>query len=201
MTEHDKDILYISENVRLMDNVFTTLAQQPIPFLFASSQMSNMFNTNYGFLKNLGERYTATLPAGWMCRFWNVYGYEDPTDLKSHVITDFIHMAKTCGAIKMRTDGSETRQFLFVDDCSKALLHWCENYHLYSKTEFIDITSFEWSSILDIAHIVQKHTGCSIEVGTKKDTLQAGVVNQPSKHVLKFWKPEVTLEEGIKKLL
>jgi len=196
----DKTLAYISENVRLMDNCFRVLSKHKKPFLFASSQMSNMHHTNYGFLKDLGERYTK-ITDGWICRFWNVFGYEDPTDAKSHVIKDFIHMAKTKGKITMRTTGEEKRQFLHSIDCSKALLHWVENYLSYDKKEYIDITSFEWKSILDIAKEIQKQIPCEIVQGTSTDAIQSGILNTPSEYVLKFWKPEMTLQEGIKVLI
>jgi nucleoside-diphosphate-sugar epimerase len=51
-----------------------------------------------------------------------VYGKEHDEE-KSHVITDFIKMAKQDGVIKMRTDGTESRQFLYADDACEALLH------------------------------------------------------------------------------
>lgn len=195
----DKTLNYISENVRLMDNTFRQLAKYRKPFLFASSQMSNMHHTNYGFLKDLGERYTKSL-GGWICRFWNVYGYEDPNDPKSHVITDFIHMAKS-GKIQMRTTGEEQRQFLYTEDCSRALLHWSENFNQYSKEEYIDITSFEWCSIYDIACMIKEMIPCQIEIGTKKDTIQSGIKNNPSTYIKKFWSPKLSLREGIQKLI
>lgn len=195
----DKTLDYISENVRLMDNTFRLLRVHKKPFLFASSQMSNMHHTNYGFLKDLGERYTRSI-GGWICRFWNVYGYEDPNDPKSHVITDFIHMAKS-GKIKMRTTGMEERQFLHTEDCSLALIHWCENYNLYLKEEYIDITSFEWKSILDIANIIKTLIPCEIEIGVKEDSIQSGIKNKPSEYVKNFWSPKITLLDGIQKCI
>jgi nucleoside-diphosphate-sugar epimerase len=50
-------------------------------------------------------------------RLWNVYGYETA---RTHVITDFIRMARE-GRIDMRTNGKESRQFLYADDCCKCL--------------------------------------------------------------------------------
>jgi nucleoside-diphosphate-sugar epimerase len=195
----DKTLPYISENVRLMDNSFRLLQIHKKPFLFASSQMSNMHHTNYGFLKDLGERYTRSV-GGHICRFWNVYGYEDPSSPKSHVITDFIHMAKQ-GKITMRTSGEEERQFLHTKDCSRALLHWCENYSSYDINEYIDITSFKWNSVLDVANIIQSVIPCEISRGVAGDKIQSGIKNTPSEYVLKFWKPELSLDQGIKSLI
>lgn len=196
LLDNDKTIEYISENVRLMDYTFSVLKRENKPVLFASSQMSNMHSTNYGFLKDLGERYTKTLNKGYICRFWNVYGYEDPTDPKSHVITDFIHMAKS-GTINMRTTGEEERQFLYTEDSSKALLHWCENYHQYDKDQYIDITSFKWDSIYNVAKIISKYIPCEIIRGEAKDNIQNGIRNTPSEYIKKFWCPSISLDQGI----
>jgi len=192
---------YVAENVGIMFNTFAALSEFNKPFLFASSQMANMHHTNYGFLKDLGERYAKTLDKGYMCRFWNVFGYEDPEDPKSHVITDFIDMAKK-GSIVMRTSGEEQRQFLYTDDCSEAVAHWCENISKYDTKEYIDITSFEWVSVMDVAKIIQKHIPCSIspKAGVS-DNIQRGIKNDPSKYVTQFWAAKLSLEEGIKKLL
>lgn len=190
---------YITANVDLMASCFDFLRRKGKPFLFASSQMSNMFNTNYGLLKCLGERYTKSLN-GHICRFWNVYGYERFDDPKSHVITDFVHMALTDKVIRLRTTGEEKRQFLHVNDCSRALLHWCENHHLYSL-EYIDITSFKWTSILDVARIVSNFTEAQVIPGKKIDSVQSGKKNRPSKEILQFWHPVIKLESGIKDII
>lgn len=195
----DKTVKYITENIDLMSNSFKFLNTIGKPFLFASSQMASMHHTNYGFLKDLGERLTKS-SGGYICRFWNVYGYEDPKDPKAHVITDFIDMAKS-GSINMITDGSEERQFLHTDDCSKALLTWCTQYPYIDKNEYIDITSYEWTSILDIAKIISSKIPCQVIPGSKKDSIQLGIKNTPSTYFTKFWKPEVSISEGIKKLI
>jgi nucleoside-diphosphate-sugar epimerase len=121
-------------------------------------------------------------------------------DPKSHVITDFIHTAKS-GKIQMMTDGSEERQFLHTDDCSKALLAWCLNYQNIDRNEYIDITSYEWTSIIDIAKIISNKIPCEIVPGTKKDSIQLGIKNTPSTYFTKFWKPEISISEGISKLI
>lgn len=196
----DKTFDYISENVRLMDNCFSALKNSGKPFLFASSQMANMHHTNYGFLKDLGERYTRSI-GGWICRFWNVYGYETFDNPKSHVITDFIKMAITSKVIKMRTNGAEERQFLHISDCVSALLYWCEYHFDFDRTKCLDITNFEWTSIAEIAAIISKITECDVEIGNCNDSIQKGVKNEPTTEVLNFWKPLMSVEDGIKDII
>jgi nucleoside-diphosphate-sugar epimerase len=110
---------FINNNTRLMANVFQYLAEYRKPFVFASSQMSNMSYSPYGVLKRVGELYTQTL-GGLTVKFWNVYGIENDHE-KSHVITDFIRKGFEEGEFKMMTDGTEERQFLYAEDCCEAL--------------------------------------------------------------------------------
>ena len=110
---------FVSNNVKLMDNAFDALKETKKPFIFASSQMSNMSYSSYGVLKALGEYYAKSL-GGLIVKFWNVYGVEHDPE-KSHAITDFIRKAQTNGRIDMMTDGVEMRQLLFADDCCRAL--------------------------------------------------------------------------------
>ena len=48
-----------------------------------------------------------------------MYGIEKME--KAHVITDFISKGFENGVIEMMTDGKEERQFLYAEDCCKAL--------------------------------------------------------------------------------
>ena len=64
---------FLSNNIRIMENTFTLVKKFKKPFLFASSQMSNMTYSNYGILKNLGEKYSEILD-GLVVKFWNVFG-------------------------------------------------------------------------------------------------------------------------------
>src|ERR1700722_17103723 len=117
---------FVHNNVRLMANTFELLAKHRKPFIFASSQMSNMSFSNYGLLKAVGERYTAML-GGLTVKFWNVYGFENDPE-KTHVVTDFIDMAHGSKQISMRTTGVEQRQFLYSEDCAEALLALAHRY-------------------------------------------------------------------------
>ena len=52
---------FIDNNTRMMANVFGHLADYKKPFVFASSQMSNMSYSPYGVMKRVGEMYTKSL--------------------------------------------------------------------------------------------------------------------------------------------
>ncbi len=190
---------FIDNNIKLMDNVFGLLHAFNTPFIFSSSQMSNMNHSPYGVLKRVGEFYTQSL-GGINVRFWNVYGIEhDPA--KFHVITDFINMAKNDGHIAMRTNGDERRQFLYADDACEALITLGNHFPTLTKDRNYDITSFEWNSIADVASLVAKEFKVTWSRGEIFDTIQNKTENLPEGTILKYWEPKIFLEEGIKRII
>ena len=187
---------FLSNNIRLMENTFNLLQKYDKPFIFASSQMSNMSHSPYGILKALGECYTKSLN-GLFVKFWNVYGLERDLE-KSHVITDFILKAINHKKIEMLTDGTELRQFLHSIDCSNCLLTLANKYNEIDRSQNLHVTSFEWNSIIEVAKIVSElYPDISIETSPSKDNVQLDTRNEPDKSVLKFWKPVINLKKGI----
>ena len=66
---------FLDNNARMMVNAFEYIQKYKKPFVFASSQMSNMSYSPYGVMKRVGELYTKSLN-GLIVKFWNVYGIE-----------------------------------------------------------------------------------------------------------------------------
>ena len=146
----------------------------------------------------MGEYYTNSLN-GLVVKFWNVYGIEHD-ESKSHVITDFIKKALTNKKIDMLTDGSEERQFLYADDCSECLLTLSKKINELDKSKEYHITNFNWSKIIDVAEFIKKNIDCEIIPAKTKDSVQLNKKNEPDEHILNYWKPTTTLEEGINKM-
>jgi nucleoside-diphosphate-sugar epimerase len=190
---------FINNNIKIMDTTFSAIKKYNKPFVFASSQMSNMSYSPYGIAKAVGECYTRSL-GGAIVKFWNVYGLEHDFE-KSHVITDFIIKAKNTGIIDMLTDGSEEREFLYAEDCCEALVAVMENYKNISREEDLCITSFKSNTILEIAEIVSKNINSQIMPGQNKDTVQLDKKNVPSQYILNFWQPKISINEGIYKII
>jgi|TARA_R110000796_G_scaffold35805_1_gene91879 nucleoside-diphosphate-sugar epimerase len=198
MEKYQDTFGFIDNNIKIMDRVFSLLKKYNKPFIFASSQMSNMSYSTYGILKAIGEKYTKSLK-GLVVKFWNVYGYEKDEE-KSHVITDFIKMAQL-GKIKMRTTGTELRQFLYGDDCADCLFKLSKYYNEVDRDEELHITNFKWTSIQDIATIIQEEINCKIIPGIKEDNVQKGKINEPNNYIYKYWKPKTTIKNGIKEII
>ena len=133
---------FLSNNIKIMENTFEIIKNYKKPFVFASSQMSNMSYSPYGILKNLGERYTYLL-GGIVVKFWNVYGIERDLS-KSHVITDFILKALKTRKISMLTNGEEKRDFLYAEDCCEGLL---KIFLKYKKIKKKTISRFNFRKV------------------------------------------------------
>ena len=195
---------FIDNNTRLMANAFGLIEKYNKPFIFASSQMSSMSYSPYGVMKRVGELYTRSLN-GLIVKFWNVYGIEKDHD-KAHVITDFIRKGFETGVIDMMTDGTEERQFLYAEDCCKALKIIMKKYDEFKSDDPLHITSFRNNSILEVAETIQdvfkEHGMNHIEISPSKskDSVQMDKKNKPDTYILDWWQPKTTLMSGITKV-
>jgi nucleoside-diphosphate-sugar epimerase len=194
---------FINNNTRLMANVFGLLEKYKKRFVFASSQMSNMSHSPYGVMKRVGELYTTTLK-GLTVKFWNVYGIENDHE-KAHVITDFIRKGFEEGDFEMMTDGTEERQFLYAEDCCKALETVMESYTDFKPEDPLHITSFSSTSIRRIADEIQGQfrligKEVQIKAGLAKDSVQLDKRNEADTYITGWWLPETGIDKGIAKV-
>ena len=194
---------FVNNNTRLMANAFGLLQEYDKPFVFASSQMSNMSYSPYGTLKRVGELYTESL-GGLIVKFWNVYGIEKDHD-KAHVITDFIRKGFEQGDFEMMTDGEEVRQFLYAEDCCEGLEAVMKNYDEFYANDPLHITNFDYTSIREVAIIIEnefKLIGKPINIlpGQASDSVQLDKRNEADRFIEKYWSPKTDLETGIAKV-
>jgi nucleoside-diphosphate-sugar epimerase len=191
---------FIQNNLKIIVNTFETLSHAKKPFIFASSQMSNMSYSSYGLTKSIGEKITSVLD-GVTVKFWNVYGIEHDPE-KTHVVTDFINKARDTGIIDMRTDGAEQRQMLHADDCSECLYMLSQKYNELPRDKEYHVSNFEWNTMLDVAEIIAGHyPGTVIKPSTAKDTVQKYKRNEPNTWILNYWQPKISLVDGISDII
>ena len=194
---------FLDNNARMMVNAFEYIQKYNKPFVFASSQMSNMSYSPYGVMKRVGELYTRSLN-GLIVKFWNVFGIE--TDMeKAHVITDFIKKGFEIGTIDMMTDGTEEREFLYAEDCCEALEAIMENYSDFTSDDDLHITTGDSTDILGIARTIQslfEETGREVTIvpAESKDEVQKDARNVPDPYIKKWWQPKTSVTEGITKV-
>lgn len=197
---------FLENNTKIMLNTFGLLKKFEIPFIFASSQMSQLGFSPYGNLKLLGENYTNSL-GGINARLWNVYGFEKNLE-KYHVISDLIFEGLKTGKVKLRTDGQEKRRFMYVDDCCEYLYALHENYLICPRT--VNIAANQWTSIKELAQIVKEvfnenNLPFEFTVNTNRDEVQKGIMVEPSCDSFECTAPflfesrsEMTLKDGIR---
>ena len=194
---------FLDNNARMMVNAFEYIQKYKKPFIFASSQMSNMSYSPYGVMKRVGELYTKSLN-GLIVKFWNVYGIE--TDMeKAHVITDFIVKGFETGTIDMMTDGTEEREFLYAEDCCEALETVMLQYSEFTSDNELHITSGVSTSILAIGGQIQtlfKSIGKKVKItpAASKDEVQKDARNIPDPYIRKWWQPKTSIADGIEKV-
>ena len=194
---------FVNNNTRLMANAFGLLQQYDKPFVFASSQMSNMSYSPYGTLKRVGELYTESL-GGLVVKFWNVYGIEKDHN-KAHVITDFIRKGFEDGDFEMLTDGEEVRQFLYAEDCCEGLEAVMKNYDEFYANDPLHITNFDYTTIREVAIIIENEfrlIGKPVNIipGKASDSVQLDKRNEADPFIRKYWSPKTDLVTGISKV-
>ena len=195
---------FVNNNTRVMANTFRLLKRYNKRFVFASSQMSNMSYSPYGVMKRVGELHTTALK-GLTVKFWNVYGIEKDME-KAHVITDFIRRGFEEGEFEMLTDGTEERQFLYAEDCCEALETVMECYSDFKPEDPLHITSFNSTSIAQIAAIIQGQFNLidrfdvKIKPGLAKDSVQMDKRNEADTYISGWWLPKTSIDQGIAKV-
>ena len=194
---------FIDNNARMMANVFGLLEKYDKPFVFASSQMSNMSYSPYGVMKRVGELYTKSL-GGLIVKFWNVYGIEKDME-KAHVITDFIRKGFETGVIDMMTDGTESREFLYAEDCCEGLEAVMGNYDRLTSDDELHITTGNSTTILEIAQSIQKlfsNIGKEVIIRRSEsvDEVQKDAKNVSDPYIQKFWRSTTSVKEGLTKV-
>lgn len=193
---------FIDNNIRIMNNTFNLIKKHKKKFIFASSQMSSILNSSYGTLKRIGEFYSMSL-SGLFIRLWNVYGYEYCQEKeKLHVISDFINMAMRDGKINITGDGTDERQFLYVNDCCECIEALIKRYDESLKYGGFDVSSFKWNTIYDVAKIISNNFGgCEITTTTEKTSPTTRDKEEPKPDILNIWRPKTEIDEGIKDII
>ena len=105
----------------------------------------------------------------------------------------------------MMTDGTEERQFLYAEDCCEALETIMEHYTDFKPEDPLHITSFNSSSIKDVAAIISGQfnmIGRPIKItpGLAKDSVQLDKRNDANMFIKDWWLPKTNLQDGIAKV-
>jgi UDP-glucose 4-epimerase len=155
----------------------------------------------YGLHKLIGEYYCKLFSNLYnletIClRYFNVYGPRmDPNGPYALVIGKFLKLRKENKPLTIYGDGKQTRDFVYVDDVIKANILAMKSKKV-GKGEVINICSGKNYSINYIAKLIG---GKKVYLPKRKGEIKYTLGDNSLAKKLLGWKPEISLEEGIKK--
>lgn len=164
--------------------------------------MLPMPKSPYGLQKQIGESYCRVwsevygLPT--VClRYFNVYGPRNSADgAYALVISKFIEQMRKNKALTITGTGKQTRDFTHVRDIVAANILAMKSTKV-GKGEVINIGAGNNVSINEIARMI----GGTIEYIPARLEPQNTLANNSLARKLLGWKPQVSIEKGIKELL
>jgi dTDP-glucose 4,6-dehydratase len=132
-------------------------------------------------------------------RIFNTYGPRmRPND--GRAVSNFIRQALAEEPITVFGDGAQTRSFCFVDDLIRGIVLLAESgEHLP-----VNIGNPDERTLLELAEIVKRITGASSEIVFEALRIDDPMQRKPDitrAQQLLGWEPEITLEEGLSRLL
>jgi nucleoside-diphosphate-sugar epimerase len=172
---------------------------------FEEHDISIRLHTPYQVTKLLGELYTNyfhnlyDLPIV-NARFFNVFGPGEVPGKYRNVIPNFFYWAMNGLSLPITGDGSETRDWTYVDDIVNGLL--AMGVREEAVGEAINLGSGEEHKVINMANTVNKHTGNESGIvymerrdWDVKNRLLSSI--DKAKRLLDY-KPQMKFEDGLK---
>lgn len=174
--------------------------------IFASSVQVYVKDSLYGLSKKQAEELFHFFSISYdvkciILRFTNLYGIHGRPFYNS-VISTFVYLVKTGKKITINGDGRTKRDYLHVQDAVSAILRSL-NYKMLEKHVAFDICSGRKYSLNHILKILRSVTGNIIEVSYEKSSQNPWRFRANSERAKRLlgWKPEVSLNDGLRQLM
>lgn len=188
--------------------IYPKLAPQPLKEEYLLTGLLEPTNEPYAIAKISGIKMCEAYRDQYGCNYiavmpTNLYGLNDNYHPQnSHVLPALIrkfHEAKESNApfVEIWGTGTPLREFLFADDLADACFHLMLNYN---EKQFVNIGYGEDLTIKQLAETVMKVIGYNgqLKFNTDKPDGTPRKLMDSSKLFATGWKPQTTLEEGIK---
>lgn len=190
--------------------IYPKLAEQPMREDALLTGLLEPTNEPYAIAKIAGIKMCDAYRDQYNCNFisampTNLYGPNDNYDLKnSHVLPALLrkfHEAKESGAesVEVWGTGSPLREFLHVDDLANACLFLMETYN---EAGHVNVGSGSEISIKNLAELIKDVVGFEGSLNwdtTKPDGTPRKLMDNSKINEL-GWQPEISLEEGVRKV-
>lgn len=168
----------------------------------------------YAVHKTIGELYLEMFSKQWkmnisIMRFFNVYGPRQKADSEySGVISKFIKNIKEKKICKIFGDGTQTRDFVYVEDAVKSMLAACNLtkefgiYHIGSgmRIRILDLFS-KIEKVMYLANDFEDLRAKFNYAKERKGEIKHSRADISMARINLFWKPETDLEEGLQKVI
>ena len=187
--------------------IYPKFANQPIAEEALLEGALEPTNEGYALAKIMGLKLCEFYRSQYGCDFisampTNLYGENDHFNAQqSHVIPALIfkmHQAKINDerSVILWGTGTPLREFLYVDDLARGLIHLIKNY---SDAKTVNIGTGKDISINDLAIMIKKIVGFDgqIEFDTTKPDGTPRKFLDNSKMTALGWSPQMSLDEGL----
>jgi len=174
---------------------------------FKEHDISISLHTPYQLTKLLGELYTNyfynlyKLPIV-NARFFNVFGPGEVPGKYRNVIPNFMYWAMNKQALPITGDGSETRDWTYVDDIVNGLL--AMGIKKDAIGEAINLGSATETHVIDMANMVndltENYAGIAYTKRRNWDVKHRLLSSIDKAKKILDYKPQTSFEEGVKKL-
>lgn len=160
-------------------------------------------NEGYSWAKRMGERVAkwSRIPHVVIVRPSNIYGPRDYFDERAHVIPALIRKATSEEGIVVNGTGNEYREFLYVEDAARGMLHALE-YGEHGGTYNLGTHSDTCVPMRILTKMIQQATGTEhkpVIFSSDHDAGDSKRFSDCSKIRALGWRHQVGLEEGLAK--
>jgi len=149
--------------------------------------------------EKFAQQYTQNGVRAIGLRYFNVFGIGQNPDYAG-VIPKFIKRLLEHKSPIIEGDGTQIRNFTYVDDVVRA--NWLA-FKSNSDNAFINIASGTTTSVNELSKITIKLSGLELEpeyIGSRTGDIKKSQANTTLAKELIGWVPEITLEEGLRKI-
>lgn len=161
---------------------------QPLQPYAASKKASEVLSYSYHYLYGLDVT---------IFRYFTVYG---PAARPDMAMFRFAQWITEGNVVKINGDGNQTRGFTYVDDIARGTIQGLKPLGY----EIINLGGHEQISMNDLVHLFEQKTGKKANVQYQpihKADAQANWADSGKAIELLEWKPQVSLDEGVSRLV
>lgn len=138
-------------------------------------------------------------------RFFNVYGFSrQKVNEYTTLISRWISQIMRSGEIVINGNGEQSRDFTYIDDVTSALVNCVDVYRQKSLYDIINIGTGKGTSVNSVADMFGELLHLNIKRYYNTDHYQEPsftLANNKHAFDLLHWKPQINLEDGIKKTI